>query len=243
MTIPLYALTFVKGEIAFGGFLSFLGLIGVIATLIVTRFSDKQHKRMKFLFPLLIFYAFFIFLLFFADNLITWLVFTALLSITQIIIYPFFFAVVLDKIQDKALGMVMREFMLNAGRVFGVGAVIVLLYVGLPLQYAFLASSIFPLMYLSLLLIKKTYIEEAYYPLSPVVKVYDKSKNLVGKAYSWGKVVTIKEFHPKDVTARVYTGTTWVTVSLKNLSKQAFNKILKGEVAQLKKLKQRRKNI
>ena len=77
---------------------------------------------------------------------------------------------------------------------------------------------------------KGTYIEESYYPLSPVVKVYDKSKNVVFKVYSWGRVEKVKE-GDKIAGARLYTGTKWVSVSFKKLGQSTVNKLIKGRTS------------
>ena len=233
-SIGLFSLFFIKGELAFGGFLSYLGLVGVIATIFVTRFSDKQQRRLKFFFPLLMFLAVFTLSLGFADTLVRWVIIASLIGMTSTLTYPFFFAVLLDKIEDKGIAMVIREYMLNVGRTFGILSMIIIFYLDIKFQYVFIVSGFSLLFYMMLLLRKDVYIEEAYYPLSPVAKVYDKSKNLVFKVYAWGKVDWIKE-EEKLVFARLYNGTKWVHVSLIKLGKRAVNNITKGKISSLSK--------
>ena len=230
--IPLFTLFFLKNEMAFGSFLSYLGLICIIATLFVTRFSDKQHKRMKFFFPLLVFLTLFTFSLAFADSLFKWVFVNALLGIASTLTYPFLYAILLDKIEDKSIAMITREFMINAGRVTGIAGIIIFGYLGLHLRHAFIFIGLSLVAYLVLLLWKGVYVEEAYYPLAPVAKVYDRSKNLVFKVYAWGKIVKIKE-GAKIVRARLYTGTKWVGVSLRRISTIAGNKLARGKTSHL----------
>lgn len=228
MMIGLFTLFFIQGELAFGGFLSYLGIVGVLATLFVTKYSDKDGRRMRFFFPFLLFLAISTMSMALADNLGSWVILSALAGIFSTLTYPFFFAVLLDKIEDKVIGMVAREFFLNLGRVCAVGLLIGLMYNGYELNTIFLFSGAVLLVYAGLLLWKKTYLEEAYYPLSPVAKVYDNGKNVVSKIYAWGKVVSVKE--AKAVGAKVFTGARWMEVSFKNLNKSTVNKILDGVV-------------
>jgi len=201
--------------------------------LFVTRYSDKQQKRLKFLFPLLIFITFFTMLLSFADSFLKWLIFLGLFNITYILIYPFFFAVVLDKIEDKSASMIIREAMLNTGRAVGILAALLIFYTTGSLQFTFLIIGISPLVYMLVLSRKKVYIDEAYDPLAPVVKVYNGSKQVVAKVYAWGKVVKVKEFALNNVVVKAFTGTKWKTVSLRNISKARLNRFLSGKTSVL----------
>jgi len=230
--IPLYTLFFIKDELSFGSYLVYLGLVGVIATLIVTRFSDRQHKRLKFFFPLLLLLSLATLSLVYADSLIKWFIITASVSLISTITYPFFFAVVLDKIEDKSISMITREYMLNFGRTVGVAGILLFSYFKLPLRYPFLFFGLSLIAYLLFLFRKKTYVDEAYHPLSPVVKVYDKSRNLVFKVYGWGKVVQLRNIPPK-ATTKIFDGARWITVSIKHIGEITFNKLTKGNIATL----------
>jgi len=230
--IPLYTLFFIKEELKFGGFLAYLGLAGVIGTLIITRISDKQNKRLKFFFPILIALAVCTVLLTFSENIIQWMIFTAMFGITSTLAYPFFFAVVLDKIEDKTISMITREFMLNLGRAVGVSSVILLIWIDWPIKYLYIICGLSLLSYLYLLFIKRVYVDEAYHPLSPVVKVYDNSRNLVFKVYGWGKVIHLREL-PKKTTTKIFDGAKWITFSIKHIGEVTFNKLIKGKTSSL----------
>lgn len=214
MLVALFALNFVKTELGFGSFLSYIGLVGVVATLFVTRFSDKQNKRLKYFFPFLIILAGAMIYLSRVDTFFMFIIISAVIGVMVTLTFPFFFAIVLDKIEDKTIAMITREFMLNFGRVCSILLILILMRYGLNFEYLFMFSGLSLVIYSILLFTKKVYIEEAYYPLSPVAKVYDKSKNLALKVYSWGKVVEVKGA-AKLMYAKLYTGTRWVDVSLR----------------------------
>jgi hypothetical protein len=229
--IPLYTLFFIKEELEFGSYLVYLGIVGVIATLIIVRFSDHQHQRLKFFFPLLILLSAGTLGLTFADSLSKWIIVTASIGIFSTLTYPFFFAVVLDKIEDKSISMITREYLLNSGRTAGITCIIFFYFLRLPLRYPFLLFGSSLVVYLLFLFKKGVYIDEAYHPLSPVVRVYNKSRKLVFKVYGWGKVVHLREI-PGKATARLFDGAKWITVSVKQIGERTFHhKIKKGDTS------------
>lgn len=230
MAIGLFTLLFVSSNLSFAGFLSFLGLVGVLATVFVTRFSDKQHKRMKFFFPLLLLLIVFTTYLSLADNFVQWVLFASLVNVVATLVFPFFYSVVLDRIDDLFTGLVIREFFLNAGRLAGFVGMVLMGYFGIP--HPFLVPALGLIVYMTTLFWRGVYVEEAYYPLSPVVKMYDGSKNLVLKVYAWGKVEKLAET-PIIMTTTLFTGVRWMTVSAAKLSKTALDKLKKGVISQL----------
>jgi sulfite exporter TauE/SafE len=86
--------------------------------------------------------------------------------------YPFMFAIVLDKIEDKAAGMIAREFLLNAGRVLGYAVMLAIMAVTGTMRWAFLFTGGVLLLYPVLLIRKRHYSGENYEPLSPVTRLY-----------------------------------------------------------------------
>lgn len=236
---PIYTLSFIKSEFAFGAFLSYLGLLGVVSTLFVTRYSDRQQKRMKFLFPLLICLTLSTMLLSAADSLLEWTIFLGIFNIIYILTYPFFFAIVLDKVEDKSTSMITREALLNSGRTIGILIVAFVFKISGSLQPVFLFLGISPLVYMFILTRKKIYLDECYDPLSPVVKVYDNSRRVVAKVYAWGKVDKMREFALNKVKVKVYVGEKWRPLSLRRLSTIKINKLFTGRISFLSKMMRR----
>jgi hypothetical protein len=177
MAIGLYGLLFLTGEIEFGTYLSYLGLVGVVGALIISRFSDKQARRLKYFFPFVTALALLTMSLSSAGTLGRWALLSGLVGIASTMTYPFLFAVVLDKIEDKAAGMIAREFMLNVGRVCGYLAMLVLMVTTGSMRWWFLFTGAALLVYPVLLLTKKLYVEEDYNPLLPVSKRYPTPKS------------------------------------------------------------------
>ncbi|MBN1386039.1 MFS transporter [Candidatus Woesearchaeota archaeon] len=230
ISVSIHTLTFISESMSYALYLSFIGFISIIATFIVTRISDKDNKRMKFFFPLLIFLIAAMINLFFADSVEKWLIATALLGFLQTLIYPFFLAVVLDKVEDKSTSLIIREFMLGLGRAFSASVLVVMLFFGFPFPLFFIFTSLIMLAYLALLIIKGVYFEEAYYPLSPVVKLYNGSKKLVANIYPWGQVQKLSSF-PKRFFLHFYNGSRWVRS--KSISRSTENSIIKGRTSGL----------
>ncbi len=186
MVIPLYGLVYLRGEIQFGTYLSYLGLVGVVGALIITRFSDRQARRLKYFFPFVTALGILTISLSSAGTLGRWTVLSGLVGIVSTMTYPFLFAVVLDKIEDKAGGMIAREFMLNVGRVFGYAVMLGLVALTGTMRWGFLFSGAVLLIYPALLLMKKIYVEEEYHPLLHVSKLYPGRKGVNSVSYASG---------------------------------------------------------
>ncbi|MFZ1946078.1 MAG: MFS transporter [bacterium] len=170
MVIALYGLTFLKTEMEYGTYLSYLGLVGVVGALIVTRFSDRQRKRLKFFFPFVIALAALTMSLASARTFGRWTALAGTVGVASTMTYPFMFAIVLDKIEDKAAGMIAREFLLNAGRVLGYVVMLAIMAATGTMRWAFLFTGGVLLLYPVLLVSKRHYSDENYEPLSPVAR-------------------------------------------------------------------------
>jgi len=177
MAIPLYGLLFLRGELQFGTYLAYLGLVGVVGALIVSRFSDRQARRLKYFFPFVTALAILTMSLSFAGTLPRWALFSGLVGIASTMTYPFLFAIVLDKIEDKAGGMIAREFMLNAGRVFGYVVMLAILVATGTMRWWFLFTGGALLVYPVLLVAKRLYVEEDYHPLIDMARIYASTRD------------------------------------------------------------------
>jgi hypothetical protein len=177
MAIPLCGLRFVRGELQFGTYLAYLGLVGVIGALIITRFSDRQRRRLKYFFPFVTALALLTISLSSANTLARWAVLSGAVGVLSTMTYPFLFAVVLDKIEDKADGMIAREFMLNSGRVVGYAVILGIIALTGSVRPIFVFTGMSLLVYPIVLLTRRVYVEEAYDPFFAVARIYPGRRN------------------------------------------------------------------
>jgi len=162
IAIPLVTLYFIRNELAFGAFLSYLGIFGIIAALVMAKMSDKSKKRTLFIYPLVVVLAILTTSLFFARSFWLWGVFLGLFYFVMQMANPFFVTVVLDRAKhDIANSMIAREFMLNLGRFFGTAVLLFCVSV-LNEEYAFFfVSGVALLFYPAILYFKRLYSEKA----------------------------------------------------------------------------------
>ena len=118
MAIPLFTLTFIHTELKLGAFLSYLGIAGIIAALILTKISDRQKKRAAYVYPITILLALFCISLFFARTPLLWGVASAVLFFLNALAGPFEITVLIDNVEDKTSAMTAREVLLASGRMF-----------------------------------------------------------------------------------------------------------------------------
>lgn len=238
MLTPLYALSFIQSELAYGSFLSYLGLVGVVATLFVTKFSDAQHKRMKFFFPLVTALGLVTLAIAFVESFALFAVTAGMMGVIRTITYPFFFAIILDRIHDKTAGMIVREFMLNSGRVAGVMVFLAVILFSGSMRWGFLILGSVLLVYPVLLLTRNFYVEEAYNPLMPVALIYNRGR-VAAKVYAHGGVEKIRHIpeSSRDVIVRTFNGTRWVTKAVSNKSYHALRSMFSGDAWILRKVR------
>ena len=118
--IPIYTLYFLTTPLAYGSYLSYLALMGVLANLFLGKLSDKLKDRLKFLYPVTISMAL-ITLIFplSLNRLILWLIFTGIIQLLTPLFWNFSTAWFVDKQPDHVRSMPARELILNVGRVIG----------------------------------------------------------------------------------------------------------------------------
>lgn len=123
--IPVYTLYYITTALEFGGFLSFIGLVGGVGNIIFARFTDKIQSRSIFLYPASILLGLFTFLYpLAADNLTLWLVFAGAISLVSPVFNTLCLALMTDKKLDLMLAVPGRELALCIGRIVG-GACVV----------------------------------------------------------------------------------------------------------------------
>ncbi len=147
--IPVYALLFFHTTLEFGGFLSYLGLLALVVSLVISHFSDRSQKRVRLIFILLWILALSLLSLIFATTTLTWIILSSALVIIINLSAPLRLAISMDvKRVDLGFWRV-REFFLTLGRVIFMTISVILfyfqLYWGVFLMFALLAF-IYPLL-------------------------------------------------------------------------------------------------
>ena len=116
IVIAVYALLFLKTNLEVGYFLSYLGLLGFVVGMLLSRYSDQKQKRKVFIFVLFCMMSLSIFILPLSKKNITWFIAVGIFSVIYTISSPLRLAVCLDvRIADMSFWKV-REFFLNVGR-------------------------------------------------------------------------------------------------------------------------------
>ena len=125
--VPLLTLLFVRTELRLGLFLSYLGALSVVSTIMLSRLSDRRGSRTAFIYPALIVTGVATISLHFAGTFLLWLLFVGIVNFMGVLTTPFLIAVALDA---EVTGITMwagRELLLNLGRSVG-GALLLLTY-------------------------------------------------------------------------------------------------------------------
>lgn len=114
--IPTYTLLFLKTELEFGGFLSYLGLLGFIISYLLSRKSDGNGQRMSYLVPLFLLMAFVMVLLPFISSTIVWVGLIGAYTLLNTASSPLRLAISLDVKKATLSFWMVRELFLNIGR-------------------------------------------------------------------------------------------------------------------------------
>jgi len=116
IVIVVYALLFLNNTTEAGYFFSYLGLLGFVMGMIVSRNSDKSQKRKMFLYIFFILMSVSIFMLPLAKTNIIWFIMVGIFSAIYTISSPLRLAVSLDSRKADMNFWRVREFFLNFGR-------------------------------------------------------------------------------------------------------------------------------
>jgi predicted MFS family arabinose efflux permease len=125
--IPILTLIFVRTEMRLGLFLSYLGALSVVSTIVLSRLSDRRGSRTVFIYPALIAAGTATVCLSLGGTFLWWVILAGIFNFLNIISLPFLIAVALD---SEVTGINMwagRELLLNLGRSVG-GALLLLSY-------------------------------------------------------------------------------------------------------------------
>jgi len=118
-SVPLFTLFFIRQPLPYGKFLSYLAFLSTAASIFLGYISDKFKRRKIILYPVTFLVGLLIVGLGLASNIFWWTILSGTLSFLITINGTFVTTLVLDQISDVKIGMISREFLLGAGRVFG----------------------------------------------------------------------------------------------------------------------------
>jgi hypothetical protein len=157
ISIPWITFSFMKSGLEYGSFLSYLGLAGAFAVLLLCRMSDLHKNRMAFIVPITILLSLFTMSSGLTDSFGGWIIINGLISFFVAMTSPFTISVILDKVKDVKDAMVSREFFLNIGRISGVFVVITCLGLFNSLKYSLIIAGLAFMLYPIVLRMKRLY--------------------------------------------------------------------------------------
>lgn len=128
--LAIYALLFLNTEFQVGGLLSYLALISLIASFVVSYASDKYKRRVEILYPLLIVMSVLIIIVPSFKSLSALIPIIGAYSILDNLSLPIRFAVPMDVVTMDVGFWRANEFYGNVGRTIVFAAASLLLYVG-----------------------------------------------------------------------------------------------------------------
>jgi len=129
--IPIFSLYFIKSPFYYGTYIAYLSLMGILANLLLGKFTDKLQKRIVFLYPLTLIMAVATFLFPLAlSQLLWWVVITGIIQFFVPLFWNLATALIVDTHADLRQVMPAREFILSSGRIFG----FILLFLNFYLQ-------------------------------------------------------------------------------------------------------------
>lgn len=144
--IPIFTLFFIKSNINYALFTSYLAAAGAVANFVVGKATDKIQKRSFLLYPVTFILGGTTILFMFAmENVVLWIVAAGIISFVGPLFWNLSTTIVVDSVSDLKMAMPGREFLLAVGRVLG--SILVLLSLALErtpkLIFPILAAAIF----------------------------------------------------------------------------------------------------
>lgn len=119
VTLPLMLLAFVTSPIEFGTVTSLLTVFALLATFFTAGLSDRMKKRGEFIIPSVICFAAAAVLASQVSDLAVFFIFFGLVNFFSRIFFPLPLALAVDNCKSLHETMIVREFMLNVGRLSG----------------------------------------------------------------------------------------------------------------------------
>jgi len=141
--VPIVSFGFAGDELSVGGYLSLFAFWGAVMTVALGYLSDRLKDRAYIVRMGASFGAVSMLLASMAGSAEQFATSMSLAYFFVAVIHSFLFTILLDKMEKlKKKGVLVREFLLNAGRSCGVLAVIVLLLIGVDLSYAMVIAGV-----------------------------------------------------------------------------------------------------
>jgi MFS family permease len=142
--VAVISLFYFRTPSELGIFLSATTLFSVIASFIISRISDKSRKRKAYISYTGSALGIVSCVAAFATTALGWAGAISLRNFVSALFYPFTTAIIMDKKTDLASTMVAREWLLNYGRIIGIGVVLFchLILQDIHLSMAFLGLAI-----------------------------------------------------------------------------------------------------
>lgn len=141
--VPLVSFEFAKNELSLGGYLSLFAFWGAIMTVALGYLSDRLKDRAHIVRIGATFAAVSILLASMASTAEQFAASMSMAFLFVAIIHSFLFTMLLDKMEKlKKKGVLVREFLLNAGRTCGISTVILALLLGFDLSISMVVAGI-----------------------------------------------------------------------------------------------------
>jgi len=142
MALPILSFEFATDETELGGYLSLFAFWGALMTVALGYLSDRIRDRVKILRVSAALTAASLLICAFAENAEGYLTGMSIVSFWLAVVPAFLFTMMVDRTErDKTKGMMVREFLLNAGRLGGASLTIVLLLFDFDLSITMLVAS------------------------------------------------------------------------------------------------------
>ncbi len=141
--IPMFVtLKFVTTNMEFGTFFSYLALLGVISSLILSKRSDKKGQRRKYITPVMIMNGIGLIIAGFADSFLMWTIGLSIYNIFLRIEWPVTWAMVTESTRSIGDAMIAREFWLNVGRATMIAITTLAVVSNLDIQFSLVIGGI-----------------------------------------------------------------------------------------------------
>ncbi|OGH66591.1 MAG: hypothetical protein A3B90_00975 [Candidatus Magasanikbacteria bacterium RIFCSPHIGHO2_02_FULL_41_13] len=130
LLLTLYLLTFVRGAFDFGLLLSFIALLSVSFSFLLAKISDKNKKRLEFIWPLSTLSGIIMILFYFVHSFWAVIVLIICFKFISTMLSPIQSNIIFDRENTSATTWISRELFLNIGRFFVLLFLVPFLYFG-----------------------------------------------------------------------------------------------------------------
>ena len=165
--IPAFTLLFIKTEVKLGIFLSYLGVLSVLATITLAKLSDRTSRRTAFLYPTVLLAGCATLALALARSFPVWIGIAGLVNFSNVMAIPFLTSVALDADLTGIDMWAGRELLLNFGRAAGSAMLLVTYTYFHDYRPGFLILGVALLLYAGLIHVKKIYVRARIMPSQP----------------------------------------------------------------------------